>query len=74
MRRLLMGPTLRNYWSYSIGCGIAWAVLLGLALTIWKSRAPFILLVFVGYFICWVSATIARYTYPPPKRWGATKG
>jgi hypothetical protein len=64
-----MGPILRNYWAYSIGCGIAWAVLLALGLTIWRSRGPFILLVFVGYFICWVSGTIARYTYPPPKVW-----
>jgi hypothetical protein len=27
------------------------------------------LLVFGGWWICWVSATIARYVYPPPKRW-----
>ena len=27
------------------------------------------LLVFSGFGICWVSATIARYVYPPPKRW-----
>ena len=28
-----------------------------------------ILLVFAGWSLCWVSATIARFVYPPPKRW-----
>jgi hypothetical protein len=32
-----------------------------------------ILLVFLGYCLGWVSTTIARYAYPPPKRWGATR-
>jgi hypothetical protein len=27
------------------------------------------LLVFSGFCIGWVSTTIARYVYPPPKRW-----
>jgi hypothetical protein len=26
-------------------------------------------LVFFGFCIGWVSTTIARYVYPPPKRW-----
>jgi len=26
-------------------------------------------LVFGGWTIAWVSTTIARYVYPPPKRW-----
>jgi len=30
-----------------------------------------ILLVFFGFCIGWVSTTIARYVYPPPKRWGS---
>ena len=46
----------RNYWIYSAGLAIAWAVVL-------------ILLVFFGFCIGWVSTTIARYVYPPPKRW-----
>jgi hypothetical protein len=27
------------------------------------------ILVFFGWVIAWVSTTIARYVYPPPKRW-----
>ena len=60
----------RNYWIYSAGLAIAWAVVLILALTIGGSgRAQTILLVFFGFCIGWVSTTIARYVYPPPKRW-----
>ena len=32
-----------------------------------------ILLVFFGFCIGWVSTTIARYVYPPPKRWGSNR-
>jgi hypothetical protein len=28
-----------------------------------------ILLIFGGWSIAWVSTTIARFVYPPPKRW-----
>ena len=60
----------RNYWIYSAGSAIAWAVVLILARTIrGKESAESILLVIFGWCICWVSATIARYVYPPPKRW-----
>ena len=60
----------RNYWIYSAGLAIAWAVVLILALTIGgRERAQTILLVFFGFCIGWVSTTIARYVYPPPKRW-----
>jgi hypothetical protein len=62
----------RNYWIYSIGLAIAWAIVLLIALMIRGNQGvqP-ILLVFFGFWICWVSATIARYIYPPPKRWTA---
>ena len=60
----------RNYWIYSAGLAIAWAVVLILALTIGGSeRAQTILLVFFGFCIGWVSTSIARYVYPPPKLW-----
>lgn len=60
----------RNYWSYSAGSAIAWAVALILIRMIRGSEdAQTGLLVFSGYCICWVSTTIARYVYPPPKRW-----
>jgi hypothetical protein len=64
----------RNYWTYSTGLAIAWAVVLLLALTIRGSEgAQTFLLVFFGFCIGWVSTTIARYVYPPPKRWGANR-
>jgi hypothetical protein len=60
----------RNYWIYSIGLAIVWAVVLTLTLTIPGTQgAQRVLLVFGGYCIGWVSTTIARYVYPPPKRW-----
>ena len=63
----------RNYWIYSTGLAIAWAVVLLLALAVGGTeRAQTVLLVFFGFCIGWVSTTIARYVYPPPKRWGAS--
>ena len=60
----------RNYWIYSAGLVIAWAVVLILMRTIRGSEgAQTTLLVFSGFCIGWVSTTIARYVYPPPKRW-----
>ena len=63
-------PRCRNYWCYSAGLAIAWAVVLLLTLVIRGTQSTqTLLLVFLGFCICWVSATIARYVYPPPKRW-----
>jgi hypothetical protein len=60
----------RNYWIYSAGLAITWAIILFLALMIGGSeRAQTFLVVFLGFCIGWVSTTIARYVYPPPKRW-----
>jgi hypothetical protein len=60
----------RNYWVYSIGLAIAWAIALTVAWFV-KGADGFrtFLLVFLGFCIGWVSTTIARYVYPPPKRW-----
>ena len=33
-----------------------------------------ILLVFFGFAIGWLSATIARYVYPPPKKYTQDSG
>lgn len=64
----------RNYWIYSAGIAIAWAVVLILALTIaGTGGAQTFLLIFFGFCIGWVSTTIARYAYPPPKRWGLNR-
>jgi hypothetical protein len=60
----------RNYWIYSAGLAVAWAVVLILALAVGGTqRAQTTLLVFFGFWIGWVSTTIARYVYPPPERW-----
>jgi len=70
MIRLLNRLRVKNYWAYSIGSGIAWAVTFMLMLKIrGKERAQLLLLVIFGWCIGWVSETIARYIYPPPKRW-----
>ncbi len=63
-------PWYRNYWVYSAGLAIAWAIALLLSLTVGGiAKVQIFLLVFFGFCIGWVSTTIARYVYPPPKRW-----
>ena len=38
-----------------------------------SGKAHDVVLVFAGWMIGWVSTPIARFVYPPPKRWlGAT--
>jgi len=60
----------RNYWIYSAGLAVAWAVALMLTLRIrGQDGARTLLPVFGGFCIGWVSTTIARYVYPPPRRW-----
>jgi len=61
---------LRNYWIYSAGLAIAWAIVFVLVLVIRGSDGLIAVLpVFLGFCIGWVSTTIARYIYPPPRRW-----
>ena len=58
----------RTYTAYGIACAVAWAVLLVVvATTASNHTAHTILLVFEGWMIGWVSATVARFVYPPPK-------
>ena len=60
----------RNYWVYSVGSFLVWGLLLALAAFEAKTgEFHNILLVFAGWTLCWVSATIARFVYPPPDRW-----
>jgi len=62
----------RNFWRYSISLVITWAIVLILAVKIRgiEKAQPFFF-VFWGFCIGWVSTTIARYVYPPPKKWEA---
>ncbi len=56
-----------SYTAYSIGCAVVWAVvLIGVAVFAGHKLHTFIL-VFLGWWIGWLSATIARSVYPPPK-------
>jgi len=60
----------RNYWVYSIGCFVVWGVILAVRAALGSSMTMHnVLLVFAGWCIGWVSTTIARSVYPPPKRW-----
>jgi hypothetical protein len=60
---------LNSYTSYSIGCGIAWAIVWALVLALDpKHTADKVVWVFLGWLIGWASATIARLVYPPPKK------
>ncbi len=59
-----------SYTAYGIGVGIAWAVVLVLASLLGTpGKRNNIVLVFGGFAIGWVSATLARYVYPPPKKY-----
>lgn len=58
----------RNNWVYSIGCFVVWGILRAVAAAKAKNGTFHnVLLVFAGWTLCW--ATIARFMYPPPKRW-----
>jgi hypothetical protein len=60
----------RNYWIYSLACFLVWAILLAVVAAKGnKVTTHNVVLVFGGWTIGWVSTTIARFVYPPPKRW-----
>ena len=65
----------RSYTAYSVAVGIVWAVIL-VVTSVSASAAKFhtILVVFGGFVIGWLSATIARYVYPPPKKYRRDAG
>jgi uncharacterized membrane protein YdjX (TVP38/TMEM64 family) len=63
-----MKLSLKTYTAYSIGCAVVWAFILTVvASEASKDTAHALLLVFLGWVIGWLSATIARTVYPPPK-------
>ncbi len=65
-----MNPRMRSYTTYSVAAGIVWAALLALAwLFAPAGKRHTIFLVFGGFAIGWLSATIARYVYPPPRKY-----
>ena len=65
-----MGARLRTYTAYSIGCAIVWIVLIAIGIARGKSSPEHsVLFVILGWALGWTSATIARYVYPPPKKY-----
>ncbi len=58
----------RTYTAFSISCALVWAVILVVRLSIGSKDARHaLLLVFFGWWLGWLAATIARVVYPPPK-------
>ena len=58
-----------TYTGYSIGCAIVWALILaGVSFGADGATRHKFMMVFGGWWIGWLSATIARAVYPPPKR------
>lgn len=57
-----------TYLGYSIGCAVVWAVILA---TVWTHAGDVtrhtLAVFFGGWAIGWLSASIARVVYPPPK-------
>jgi hypothetical protein len=63
-----MKTSFNSYTTYSIGCAVVWALILTFVVTEASSaKAHQVVLVFFGWVIGWLSATIARAVYPPPK-------
>jgi hypothetical protein len=64
-----MSRRFHTYTAYSIGCAIVWAIILaGVSSAAGSATRHKLMLVFGGWVIGWLSATIARAVYPPPKR------
>jgi hypothetical protein len=61
---------MKTYTNYSIGCFVVWAVLLAVVESAAVNTTRHnVLLVFAGWVIAWASTTIARFVYPPPRKW-----
>ncbi len=70
-----MSKRLGSYSAYCVAVGVVWAVLLVLAALLDSaSTRNAVLLVFAGFVIAWLSATIARVVYPPPKKYRRADG
>jgi hypothetical protein len=63
-----MKTRLRTYTAYSIGCAAVWAAIMIVTQTQADSHTRNTFrLIFLGWWLGWLSASIARVTYPPPK-------
>ena len=62
-----MRPWRKSYKTYSIGCAIAWAaVLLAMGKRGDSATMRGVNIFCFGWWMGWLSATIARSVYPPP--------
>jgi hypothetical protein len=60
---------LNTYTAYGVGCAAAWAVILIVTQRRTSSQTRnTIRLTCAGWWLGWMSATIARVVYPPPKK------
>jgi hypothetical protein len=64
-----MKALLRSYTAYSICTGIVLAALLLLSQLDSADRRDHIWMVIAGFGLGWLSATIARFVYLPPKKY-----
>jgi membrane protein DedA with SNARE-associated domain len=65
-----MRDRLKTYTAYSIASAIVWIVLIAIGVATGKTSTQHtVLFVILGWAIGWTSATIARYIYPPPKKY-----
>jgi hypothetical protein len=64
----------RNYWVYSSGVAVVLLIVLAIVATVESYNLHTFLLVVAGFAIGWVSGTIARYVYPPPRKWTVATG
>ena len=59
-----------TYTMFSVAAWIVWLVLLGIVALTHRQRLHTFALVFGGWAIGWLGASIARVVYPPPTfRW-----
>ena len=65
-----MRDRLNTYTAYSIASAIVWVVLIAIGVATGKTSTQHtVVYVILGWVIGWTSATIARYVYPPPKKY-----
>jgi len=65
-----MKLSFKTYTVYSISCAVVWAIIFGVVrFEASKDTEHNFTVLFFGWTIGWLSATIARSVYPPPKRW-----